>query len=108
MKLYHITHPDNLLSIYRDGLVPQVGALSSKLGEQLPRIYLFRDIESMDTALSCWLGDEWEDLYGEDSPCCSLEIDLPDDFPIFDEGVGYELVSYDTIPPQYIKFFCDE
>lgn len=108
MILYHVTHPDNLPSIYKDGLIPQIGALSEKLGEQLPRVYLFTDTEAMDTALACWLGQEWEELYGEDAECCSLIIDLPDDFPVFNEGVGYEVVSYQEIPPRYIKFFRDE
>lgn len=108
MMLYHVTHPDNLPSIYQDGLVPQIGSLSEKLGEELPRIYLFTDIESMETALGCWLGSEWEELYGDDAPCCSLAVDLPDDFPIFDEGVGYEVISYQEIPPECIRFFRDE
>ena len=38
----------------------------------------------------------------------SLEIDLPDDFPIQDGEVEYEKISKVVIPPQYIRFLKEE
>ena len=69
---------------------------------------MFPDIESMDNALANWLGQEWEEIYGDDAPCCSLIVELPDDFPIVNEGTGYEVLSYENIPPRFIRFFRDE
>ena len=39
--LYHVTTLDNLNSIIRNGLVPNIGDRSKKLGETESRIYFF-------------------------------------------------------------------
>lgn len=104
MILYHITKTQNLLSIFSNGLIPQIGELSSKLGETKKRIYLFSSISDMNNALMNWLGIE----YGDDIELSSLIISLPDDFEIIDGEVEYEKYSYNIIEPKYIKFFREE
>lgn len=108
MRLYHVTHPDNLPSIMSDGLIPLIGERAASFGEDEPRVYLFPNIDSMNTALASWLGVAWEEQYGEEGECCSLIVDLPENFPIEYEGVGYEISTCETIPPEYISFFREE
>lgn len=92
----------------RHGLVPQIGERSESFGETMERIYLFPDIQAMETALSSWLGIEFENEYGENVELCSLEITLPDTFPTYSPEVEWEICCYQTIPPEYIQYFKEE
>ena len=92
-KLYHVTLMSNLDDIMRNGLEPRLGERSKEVGEVRKAIYLFPTIDDMDCALGQWLGDWYNDEYGEDVPLASLEITLPDNFPIEDGEVEYEVLS---------------
>lgn len=105
---YHVTLLENWKSIKENGLIPKIGELSKLIDETQKRIYLFPNIEDMENALYNWLGETINDLYGEDIECCSLKITLPDDFPIENGDVEYEVYSYQKIPSQYISFFREE
>lgn len=105
---YHVTTNENWTFIQHTGLIPQIGYLSALFGEPIPRIYLFKTKNDMETALSSWLGEELNERYGEDYPCCSLKITLPDEFPVEQDKCGYEIHVYQTIPPKYITYFHDE
>ena len=101
---YHVTKTENLEKIIKEGLVPKIGELSKIANEEIERIYLFPNEDDMNTALSSWFGECFE----EDEELSSLNIDLPDDFPIFEGEVEYEAYSYDIIPSKYISFFREE
>jgi hypothetical protein len=105
MILYHTTLVSNLESIMENGLIPQVGERSKKLKED-PAVFLFPTYEDCIDALGNWLGEEFDAIepYQE---VITLEINLPDNFPL-EESVGYEKFSKQTIPPQFIKFYKNE
>ena len=105
---YHVTKKKYLRKILQQGLIPQIGELARYSGETEPRIYLFPDIQSMDTALGSWLGLYYEDKYPEGIELCSLKIILPNKFPIQNGSAPYEDYSYDPIPAKYISYLKDE
>ncbi len=105
---YHVTKTDHLNSILRYGLIPFTGPLSRSCNETESRVYLFPDLQTMETALSSWLGKELNDTYGPDTNFCSLKITLPDNFPITSGEVPYEAYSYNVIPPDYIMYLKEE
>lgn len=106
---YHVTKLENYNNIKEVGLIPQVGELSSDCDEIVPRVYLFPTLDDMENALGNWLGEWYEENYGEDIELCSLKITLPDNFPIsYDEEVPYECYSYSVIEPRYIDFLKEE
>jgi hypothetical protein len=84
---YHVTPAVNLNSILQDGLQPRIGERSADLGERLPRVYLFADEESCDTALSGWLGDSFEDI--PEDGLLVLRVDVTD--LTLEIEVGYEI-----------------
>ena len=90
------------------GLIPHIGTLSKECNETKSRIYLFPDIQTMETALSSWLGEMINATYGEDVHLCSLKIVLPDKFPIEQGEVEYEVYANEVIPPRYISYLKDE
>lgn len=59
----------------------------------------------MECAVMQWLGDWYEDEYGEDVELACLKINLPYNFPIKNGEVEYEYISRDVIPSEFIKFF---
>lgn len=105
MPLYHVTLISNLESIMANGLIPQVGALSEMVGEQ-PGVFLFPNYADCENALWNWLGEELEELTPNEE-AVSLEINLPDHFPL-EESVEWERISREVIPPQYIRFYKNE
>lgn len=106
---YHVSEKKNLESIMQNGLIPQVGERSKELNEE-SSVFLFPTKEDMEFALGQWLG-EWYDDKEEECGCkvilMSLEINVPDDFPIYNGVVEYENYSLITIPPKYIKYLQD-
>ena len=101
---YHVTKTENLEKIFKEGLLPKIGELSIIANECIERIYLFPNEEDMNTALSSWFGE----CFDEEDNLSSLKISLPDDFPIFEGEVEYEAYSYEIIPSEYISFFREE
>ena len=104
MKIvYHVSLKRNLKSIMKYGLIPKIGTRSKELKEE-KAVFLFTTREDMETALGQWLGN-W---FSEKTVLMSLEITLPDEFPIIDSTVDYEKVSKIRIPPVCIRFIQDE
>lgn len=101
MTYYHITLLSNLDSIFAEGLLPQVGERSKELNES-EAVFLFLNKESMETALYSWLGEWYNDNYGESVKLALLKIDIPTNFPIKNSKVEYEKISKIPIPPKYI------
>lgn len=96
---YHVTPKENLSSVMKYGLIPQVGERSKELNEG-KAVFLFPTEADMEDALQNWLSD----CFNEDVKLVSLEITLPDDFPIQDSTVDWEKISKRVILPQYIRY----
>lgn len=107
-KLYHVTLMENVESILKDGLIPQIGERSREFGEEFEAVYMFPSIDDMECALGQWLGEWYNDEYGEEIPLASLEITVPDQFPIENGVVEYEVFSKIIIPGKFIKFLREE
>lgn len=103
-KYYHVTKKENLELILKNGLIPQVGERSLDCGENEPLVYLFPTKEDMNFALGGWLGD----CFDEDEELVSLELTLPDTFPIYEGDVEYEAISKVIIPSKYITDIREE
>lgn len=104
-EFYHVTLAKNLDSILTNGLIPRIGERSLEIGEKEASVYIFPSEADMECAVMQWLGDWYEDEYGEDVELVCLEINVPYNFPIENGEVEYEYVSKDIIPNKYIKFF---
>lgn len=102
-NLYHICKKRNLQSIMKEGLIPQIRS-HSRIMNEVESVFLFPEKDVMENALMNQFGE----LHGEDEELVSLEIILPNDFPIFKGDTKYEVLSYSTIPPQNIKLFRNE
>lgn len=93
------------------GLVPKIGALSKYIDEPSEAIYLFPNRECLEDALVNWMGDIYEHLEeeeGESIRLALLEVDLPEDWPVYiPEGKKfrdfYEVVTYERIPAKFLK-----
>lgn len=95
---YHVTPVENLDAILQTGLQPRIGERSVELGESVPRIYLFPDLESCDTALSSWLGDCFEDI--PEDGLLVLQVDVAGMY--LETEAGYEMTTMEAIPPSRI------
>lgn len=102
---YHVTLMENVPSIRKNGLLPQVGERSEELGETEEAIYLFPSKEDMDNALMNWLGEWYNEKYREDCDLAILEVRLPKEISVIDEEVGYEVVYKEKIPAECIRYF---
>lgn len=101
---YHVTPAANLNDILHAGLQPRIGERSTALGEPVPRVYLFADQESCDTALSGWLGDCFEDI--PEDGLLVLLVDVAD--LTLRSDVSYEITCIDVIEPARILEIRDE
>lgn len=97
--VYHVTLTENLVSIFDKGLEPQVGRLSSMVGDA-PGVYVFSSENDLIENVSNWM---WHH-FTEDQSLTALEITLPDEFPL-QQISNWEMVSKNLIEPKYIKFF---
>lgn len=95
---WHVTLTSNLDAIEADGLIPMVGERSSLLGELRPAIYLFPTIADVDSALSSWLGEQFDEV----DALALLKVEIPDDSEVWSD-VEYEIAVGTRIPPADIK-----
>jgi hypothetical protein len=94
---YHVTSANNIPSILKNGLVPQIGNRSAKIHEDQPEIFMFADIASLEDAMQNWLLDEFD----EDEPLKILKITLPENHPISKNGS--EITTTNPISPNNIE-----
>ena len=99
---YHVTPTANVPRIMSEGLIPQRGPRSKRMADH--GIFLFEDMETMEDALSNWLGDEFE----EDEPLTLLGVELPPNADIAPETVGFEINVLSSIPPEFIEIISEE
>lgn len=106
IMLYHVTPSDNLDSILAKGLIPSIGPRSAELGELEPRIYLFRNLDDVETALTNWMADAFD----ENEELVVIEIDPGehDSKHLIDFEDQFEIVSLAVIEPSRICRVLDE
>lgn len=105
--LYHVSLESNFESIMENGLIPQIGERCEEIGDE-SAVYLFPNESDMNNALLNWLGEWYIDNYGEEIGLVALKVSLPDNFPIYEGEVGFEVLSHHVIPPEFIQFFREE
>jgi hypothetical protein len=98
ITVYHVTPKRNLKSIKSNGLTPQIGDNSTRLGETEEAIHVFYNLDDLEDALSNW------DLFDEDEELVCLKITVPKnevkDDPAYPNSVG---LIKTVVPPQNIK-----
>lgn len=102
---FHVTSMENVKSIRENGLVPQIGERSAEIREREENIYLFTSYEAMDNALMNWLGEWYNENYGDECELAVLKVLIPPEIEIIDEGVGYEVICRERIPAECIEFY---
>lgn len=100
---YHVTKKENVESILKNGLIPQIGE-RSKLMDEEEAIFLFPNYHECENALFNWLGEIYEGYEGE---LVSLEVFLPAKFGQ-EKVLDWEWLIRKPIPPAYIRFFKNE
>lgn len=108
-KVYHVTTVDNWNKIKQVGLIPQIGTLSQKIGENEDCIYAFSSLDELDNALINWLGqesDEMEENLEKPIDLAILSVDvrhlkIPVQF--VDNQTFFEQKIYEKIDPSYIE-----
>ena len=109
MILYHVTDVENLPSIAEQGLVPSMGRLSQKLGENQQCVYFFHDKEDVVNACMNWLGEEFDEIDEEDGyehQHVVLECRIEPDDHI--DTSFYEVGLYYPVEPKDIRITLDK
>lgn len=108
---YHVTTKENWAKIQQYGLKPQIGHLSSKADEDKSKIFFFISEEEAENALLNWLGEELEELYGEEVELVLLRVDLrslKQAIEVDDNGVDFFEQAVDrAIDPSLIEYLRD-
>lgn len=118
-RYFHVTPMANVPSIMGLGLLAKIGERSEKYGEKKPAVWLFSDVGEMETALTNWLGEEFNfegDETGKEISLAIVQIDLPESFPVMQKKdvvgvffeVFFEAYSEKNIPAEYITAVYDE
>lgn len=102
---YHVTLAENVASIRKHGLVPQIGERSSEIPEPDPAVFLFPHRGDAEDSLGCWLGKWYDEHYGEDWEPVFIQVRVPADIPVFETGADFERVCRVTIPPECLIFY---
>ena len=87
-KFYHTTLNSNKKSILENGLIPAIGERSIQLGESIEKVYLFNSLDDLDSALSSWLGDS----FNESDVLATFEVTLDITRP----GLNFNLDTFET------------
>jgi len=97
VTLYHVCLTRSLPRILENGLAPRIGPRSKRRGEKKPAIYFFPDLETLDDALSNWLGDE----FSESAKLALLKVQIPHGVEVKSD-VEYERHIHEPVPPDHI------
>lgn len=100
---YHVTPRENVEQIMTQGLTPNRGDRSHKMGEPGAAIYLFPTTESVGTGLDHWLMDEFE----EDAELALFRVRIPADARVTSE-VDFELVCHTPIPAANVELLSHD
>jgi hypothetical protein len=100
---FHVTPKENIESILKNGLIPQIGYRSRKIEEKNAAIYFFINKEECENALGNWLGDEFDDENIGD--LLILEVDVDDKYIRLDSNgnVFFEMVVTEPVGVEKIK-----
>lgn len=99
MNLFHVTKEENYVSIKKEGLIPLIGENSKKMNENIPAIYFFKNLESVQDALSGWLSD----CFSEEEKLIILEVKIKDESIINNSEAEYELIVNQKISKDLIS-----
>lgn len=97
MILYHVTKKENIEKIMNEGLIPMLGKYAVEMGECIPSVWLFPDIDDAKEMAPIWL----EPFYGPD--LVYLKVYLPDNTMLEYTGSDYEVYVTTCIPPSNIS-----
>ena len=97
---YHVTPTKNIRSILKNGLTTSTGPRSKKLNDN--GIFLFNDLDTLEDAVTNWLGDEFK----EDESLSILKVSLPSDFKVTQTpNAEYEFSTMKPIPASAIQVY---
>lgn len=97
---YHITPTKNVKSILKNGLEPRIGELSKDIGEEEPKIYLFKTKDAVEDGWANWM----EPYFDEDEPITVLKITIPhNQIEIKSEKNQFEVTTKEKILPEWIS-----
>ena len=94
---YHITPAQNLAGIMETGLVPQLGERSLMQGEEIPAVFLFEELNTVQDALLAW----FLEYFPESAELALLRV-TPEVDSIVESLAQYEVMVYGTIKPNLI------
>jgi hypothetical protein len=96
----HVTPSRNVKRILQRGLEPRLGKRSRDADEGIPAIFVFLDLETLDNAMSNWLGEEFEGV-----PLSILTMTVPRDWVQTgeDAGAGFEGRIHAQVPARLIR-----
>lgn len=95
--MYHLTPARNLPSILRKGLRPRRGPRSRLAKEPGLAVYLFPDLEALETAATNWVAE----VFPETTPLALLRITLPPS-AVIDASVAWERSVTTPVPPEHV------
>lgn len=75
VQVWHVTPTENIPSIRKQGLVPQIGTNSSELGEIDNAIHVFYNKDTMEDAIGNWDMPSWGEE--DEVPLTAIEMQLP-------------------------------
>jgi hypothetical protein len=102
---FHVTTEHALQKILADGLEPRIGERSAEANEPTPAVFAFVDRQALENGLSNWLGDAFEDYYGE---LFILEFSYTGTRFRRDLGYTYEIAILEPVPASQIVRVLDE
>jgi hypothetical protein len=107
-QVYHITHDKHLPEIRKNGLVPRLGENSKDIGETIPAVHVFLNMDAVEEAMMNWDSMDWHDEDNEGQPVLLslLTLRVPLDM-VHSSSTGEQFRSvlgeiYETIPPSMI------
>lgn len=98
MIVFHLTPPENLPLIAKEGLTPRIGENSSLIGETTPAVFAFASAEDLLQGLeSPWVDQAFPDY--DPLPCLMVDVsDLKTS-----SVVPFEVMVLEVIPPDRIR-----
>jgi hypothetical protein len=102
---FHVTTKPGMEAILANGLEPRIGVRSAEANEPTPAVFAFVDRESLENGLSNWLGEAFEDYFGE---LFILEFAYTGTRFRRDLGYAYEIAILEPVPASQIVRVLDE
>lgn len=95
MTVFHVTPLNNIESIRKNGLIPQLGERSIEFGEEVPAVFCFKTMIAVEDAITNWFGE----CFDEEIPLMVLELELPDNIQTIKTSAEFEIAITEKIFP---------